>query len=536
MWNFAATTPQNTLSNFSAPKTKPSEKVQVHHLQLVQITEQYVWPCLVFSNYTELINSLGSVLPEEKWSEVQKKLSLELQRHVMSKHTQMNAAAAAGTPVYFLLGATPPCGTRSIYSTEGNSACYGSEAFNVVMSDLLDKGVFHNEKFQEASEQMMKISQMATHWSQEALQEPPLAPVATHNAEITEKSKPLEATLVMDEDESLAGVGKGKKEKPKQAPTEPKDAAFETPGAAAARIEGDEAPSVGPLPENPPVQEDETEHPIEEIDQADQQNDDEEMSGESSGAASATASAMDLDSQSVNSTSRKQKCGKKRKGKTTSKGSAAPKRAKSNSPPQLDEDEGTEIPTFTKAKPLLKKAGYTFRKGVYCRPKGDPKEYPNAVEGNDYFATESAFREFICRAGVDCNGLEWTSDEKEYLTRWIRYSVIKSIKDETTLPANRLTHKDALNLLRKNLEFHFCSKTLVEGYMLPGVPYKEAKYGVDKFQEKPDLWVYLARHGLPKNCPFEKISPSKRLALEHFIADIDFDSKKEKSERKDLDL
>jgi hypothetical protein len=150
-------------------------------------------------------------------------------------------------------------------------------------------------------------------------------------------------------------------------------------------------------------------------------HDDEEKSGESHNAASAATSAMDLDSQSVKTTSKKQKVDTKRKGETTSKLSAVSKRPKPNSPPQVDEDEGTElriIPTFTEAKPLLEKAGYTFREGFYCRPKGDPKKYSDKVEGNDYFATESVFRDFLCRTGVEFRGgYEWTRRNKENSVR-----------------------------------------------------------------------------------------------------------------------
>jgi hypothetical protein len=73
--------------------------------------------------------------------------------------------------------------------------------------------------------------------------------------------------------------------------------------------------------------------------------------------------------------------------------------------------------------------------------------------------------------------------------------------------------------LSKNLNFRY--SWFLDGYMLPGVHKREAKQGVNTFPEKPDLWLYLARHGLPDNCPFEKITPSERLALEQFIAAFD---------------
>jgi hypothetical protein len=523
--NLVAANTENTVSNFSAPNAEPREKVQVHHVRLVQITEQDVWPCLVFSNYPKMLYSLGSVLLEEEWSKVQRRLSVEFQMHLMSSYRNMTTAA--DMPVVFLLGATTACKTASVYGIPGSSAIVGTGEFNTLMGDLGARGVFHNEEFCKALEQMQQISHMTAQWSQEATQELPAAPAATENSAMTEASKPLEATLVMDEDESLVGVGKGNRKKPKQAPTEPKDAEFETPGAAAAaKGQGGEASIAGQPPENPtPMQEDETEYPMEEIDQVEQQNDDEEKTGESNDAASAAASAMDLDSQSVKSTGRKQKSGTKRKDNTTAKPSTDSKRARSNSPPHLYEDEGIElrIPTFTKVKPLLKKAGYTFRKGIYCRPKGDPKKYPNAVEGNDYFATESAFREFLCRKGVDCNGKEFKENDKENtITPWIRYNVITSRKDETILPTLKITPKNALILLKNKLNFRYISE-LQSGYMLPGVAKKEAKHGVNTFPEMPNLWVYLARHGLPDNCPFEKITPSDRLALEQFIAKFDSD-------------
>lgn len=517
MWNLVAASAESTLSNFSAPKTQPREKVQVHHVQLVQITKQRVWPCLVFSNYPELMNRLGSVLSEEEWSKVQNKLSVEFQRHVMSNCKQMKQAA--DMPVVFLLGKTTPCETASVYGVPEHSACVGSEVFVAVMSNLAAKGVFRNEEFQQALEQMMNISQMASQWPQEALQEPPADPVVTTGPTATNNS----LTLVMDEDESLAGVGKGKRKEPKQAPTEPKDPVFETPE----KIRGGKTSSAGPPLENPPMQEDENEYRIEEIDQVEQQIDDEEKSRESDdAAASAVAIAMELDSPSVKSTSSKRKGGTKRKAKTPRKRSPGPKRTKSKIDRQLYEDLGItlQIPTFKQVKPLLKMAGYTFRKGVYCRPKGDPKQHPNAVEGNDYFTTESAFREFLCRSGVDCNEDSWTDTIKKnaipnVLTPWIRYNVIKSRKDEMVLPTLVLSDRNALHLLHKKLNFRYWVHLM--GYILPGVPKEEVKIGVNAFAEKPDLWVYLARHGLPDNCPFEKISPLERLALEQFLSFFD---------------
>ena len=243
-----------------------------------------------------------------------------------------------------------------------------------------------------------------------------------------------------------------------------------------------------------------TEHPMEEINQVKQHNKDEEK----------LSSVLKPVLKRNRSTSPPQ----------------MPKRNKSNSPPQMNQDAGTglRIPTFKQVKPLLKKAGYTFRKGVYCRPKGDPKKYPNAVLGNDYFTTESAFREFLCRIGVDCVGNEWTNDENKnvipnVLTPWIRYSVIKSCEEKNVLPALELTERDALILLKNDL--NFCYSSTPHGYMLPDVVKTEAKLGVNTFPEKPDLWVYLARNGLPDSCPFENITASERLALEQFIAAFD---------------
>lgn len=208
---------------------------------------------------------------------------------------------------------------------------------------------------------------------------------------------------------------------------------------------------------------------------------------------------------------------------TTSNSCPVPKRTKkSNSSPERDEngDFILRIPTFAQVKPLLEKTGYSFREGVYCRPKGDPMIYPNAVEGDDYFASESSFRDFLCRIGVDCNGSGLTWDDKEHVVSpWIRYSVVKSRKDENTLPALDLTHFDPRALL-DNLDFGCIHAYRHESnvYMLPGVTKKEARRGVNTFPEKPELWVYLARHGLPDNCQFEKITSSDRLALEQFIA------------------
>jgi hypothetical protein len=194
------------------------------------------------------------------------------------------------------------------------------------------------------------------------------------------------------------------------------------------------------------------------------------------------------------------------------------------------------IPTFAQVKPLLEKTGYTFREGVYCRPKGDPLKYPNAEEGNDYFATESAFRDFLCRTGIDCNGRGLTREDKKHIVTWIRCNVIKSRKDENMLPAHDLTNKDASRLL---IDLNFRRNYL--GFQLPGTKWREPKLGVNYFLGNSDIWVNLARHGLPGNCRFERISRSYLLALEQFIAtfeseDLDLfcSRKKEAKQKSDL--
>jgi hypothetical protein len=96
----------------------------------------------------------------------------------------------------------------------------------------------------------------------------------------------------------------------------------------------------------------------------------------------------------------------------------------------------------------------------------------------------------------------------------IRYNVIKSRQDENTLPAVDLTITGCIKLLKK-LEIIYGSA----GYVFPG----DVSSSNRELRSRSDLCVYLARHGLPDNCPFENITPSERLALEHFIATFESD-------------
>lgn len=177
--------------------------------------------------------------------------------------------------------------------------------------------------------------------------------------------------------------------------------------------------------------------------------------------------------------------------------------------------ETFEIPAWSEVKPLFEQLQYTFDDNLYCRPFGDPRKYNNVEENVDYFKTEDSFKKFLCSHGVEYVGaLPWEdNDEREIkVTIWVRSAVIKSIENDSEIPELILGKSKGLRLL-KALGIKYKHGILKEGYQLPGC----AK-GDTTLYEETELWDFLARHGLPEGCKFEKIDDRQRLALELFLA------------------
>ena len=172
----------------------------------------------------------------------------------------------------------------------------------------------------------------------------------------------------------------------------------------------------------------------------------------------------------------------------------------------VDDDK---IPTLKDVMQLLRKIKCKQNGRYWCLPGVNPSD-PSAVEGQDYFANGELLRKHLCAFGIDGTALNVT--EKATLQKWIRCAIIPSLRNETALPSEALQDppgvKACWSLLQK-IGFSYrsgkyCTPNAKESFHMDG------SYG---------LWANLARHGLPSDCDFSKITNLERLKLELFIAD-----------------
>jgi hypothetical protein len=187
--------------------------------------------------------------------------------------------------------------------------------------------------------------------------------------------------------------------------------------------------------------------------------------------------------------------------------------------------EELDLPTFSDVKPLLQKLGYTFLPGRYCLPSTNANAEPPLS-----FATESDFRNHLCQTHVQWEGFEFPKSQVEHvqgiLLRYVRYSILSHVRraDGPTRPSFPQLNMPVRNFTKwiLSLGFKYLTTTVYGGYYaLPGVTRRQfQKDGphANVFLEKPGLWNYLARQGLPQNCNFDKLTDLQRLSLEQCIA------------------
>ena len=234
----------------------------------------------------------------------------------------------------------------------------------------------------------------------------------------------------------------------------------------------------------------------------------------------------------------------KKKLAATPKSSAKKKATPTNSIKKCVPDETLDVPTFADVKGLLEQSGFTFPNGFYCLPGVSPpsntsssQSYQHSGDGNEgiekgYFFDELSFRRYLCRHDVECftgggKYLKFDQNTKKpiynasvgILVRYIRYAILEPqdiLRNNQLIPILKLDPAVAIRYLQR-LGFKYNCKDVFEGYSLPGVTLKEVNES-NTFPEKPDLWLYLARHGLPSNCTFDNLDQQQVTYITQYIA------------------
>eukprot|EP00980_Cylindrotheca_fusiformis_P005814 scaffold1223_cov119-Cylindrotheca_fusiformis.AAC.17 len=215
---------------------------------------------------------------------------------------------------------------------------------------------------------------------------------------------------------------------------------------------------------------------------------------------------------------------KRKRGRSKSNKSKASKRSKSpppHTPTKKLNYKATggylNIPSWPSVRNILEDCGYEFDSGLYARPFGNPQRYPNAVLGTDYFETEQSFKAFCCAHGFDYVSVAPSDKDQELVNLWSRYSILGDIFWEnadggeantmTKIPELRMAKRTATGVLRRKLGFRFGGgRQLVSGYHFPGDD-------ESVFMPDNDMWLRLARFGLPKECSLERVGKEELLAV-----------------------
>lgn len=192
-------------------------------------------------------------------------------------------------------------------------------------------------------------------------------------------------------------------------------------------------------------------------------------------------------------------------------------------------DTGCEvyIPAWKAVRAILKAYGYSFGKfhneTFFARPFSDPRKFPKSKLGEDYFTDALSFRSYLCAYGMEYAGTEPTPEEKNMVNRWCRYAIASDFAKPNAnsvdfkLHDYDMAHKTGHSLLQK-LGFQYKDKDVFLGYQWPG----ETK--PHQLMQDVDMWTRLARFGLPKGLPLEKLKDENEvLALLICIAETDLD-------------
>ena len=177
------------------------------------------------------------------------------------------------------------------------------------------------------------------------------------------------------------------------------------------------------------------------------------------------------------------------------------------------------ISSFREIINLLRRAGYRQTKGKFCNPNVNNPSLGQYVEGLDYFSTETAFRKNLCAYGVECTDTEWSKDEEEKISSWIRYSIVVGLRGkmdfvEVDPLGQNQVHSYLLKLGYKWRPPYYIepgrAALMTGGLFLSGGYLKDGDGG---------LWTRIARFGLPSGCDFSKLSSDERMKLELYFCD-----------------
>jgi hypothetical protein len=236
--------------------------------------------------------------------------------------------------------------------------------------------------------------------------------------------------------------------------------------------------------------------------------DDDDDSGTTSDTRSTpNSSATDGESQDKTNVSRRNEPRQKTKPRKKAKSSTRKKK-------EIPEFPIT-IPSWDEVRPIFEEIGYVFfvddqRCHHYCRAYGDLRKYTGAKENVDYFTTESSFRSFLCKNGIDYLWVPFDEKQEnsELLLMWVRYSIIPSAASGKKIPnvsKKKKTKSNALKILKKAGVKHI--NTPLGNYPLK-IP------GIQTLFPDPELWEYFARNGLPATLNFKNVPKEDRLTVE----------------------
>lgn len=224
--------------------------------------------------------------------------------------------------------------------------------------------------------------------------------------------------------------------------------------------------------------------------------------------------------------------GRKGRGKQTKKPTVTnttEKKPRSSKANYKDMGCNVDIPRWYEVKKILEASGYEVgtllqnsNRTVYARPFGDPGIYPNAKLGTDYFIDVASFRAHLCEHGMDFVEVLPSEEEQFRVNQWCRYSIAADYaKPNANVEDFKLRHyqmkqRMGHRLLHNKLGFKFKDKDIYRGYQWPG----ETK--PNQLMEDKDLWIRLAKNGLPKGLPLEELDGKEEvLALLLCIAEHD---------------
>jgi hypothetical protein len=182
------------------------------------------------------------------------------------------------------------------------------------------------------------------------------------------------------------------------------------------------------------------------------------------------------------------------------------------------------VPGLNDVWKFLSKIGFKKYQSQYWLPGRDLTCKRQYIIGEDYFASESDLRAFLCAYGIEAHIDSLSAEQLSVVEQWVRCTVLKSVDFSIggKRQANAIcTPREAQEYLKR---IGFVYDRQINGMALPGVDSSTANDGVDIFCKDKDLYLYLARFGIPANSNTDQLSSEELLSLELYIAlDVQMD-------------